>query len=122
MQEITQKEYIMLNWGIIGCGHIAHEFMRSISPLENAQVIACAASNDKRSKDFALKYAINANFDNYQSMLNQRNIHAVYIATTHNFHFDHIMMSLRSGKHVLCEKPLTLNEQNEYKKSTKSCI
>lgn len=98
-----------INWAVLGCGHIAKTFMQSIQKVENANVVACAASNTERAQQFAQDYNIETAFGDYNSMLAERNIRAVYIATTHNFHFEQIIMCLQHGKHVLCEKPLTLN-------------
>jgi predicted dehydrogenase len=98
-----------INWAVLGCGHIAKTFMASVQHVKQAQVVACAASNADRAQSFAQSFNIPAHFGDYLSMLHQRNVHAVYIATTHNFHFEHIMLCLKMGKHVLCEKPLTLN-------------
>lgn len=100
-----------IRWGVLGCGHIANTFMRSIDTVQDTSVIACAARDENRAKAFANKYEIANAYANYQDMLEQREINLVYIATTHNFHFEHIMMCLKMGKHVLCEKPLCLNTQ-----------
>lgn len=98
-----------INWAVLGCGHIAKTFMAGANNVSQAEVVACAASDASRAQAFAKQFEIPQHFGSYQDMLQQRSIHVVYIATTHNFHFDHIMMCLRYGKHVLCEKPLTLN-------------
>ncbi len=98
-----------IKWGVLGCGHISNTFMTSINAVEKADVIACAARDEERAAFFAKKYGIKDSYGSYHDMLADRSIHAVYIATTHNFHFEHIMLCLRNGKHVLCEKPLTLN-------------
>ena len=42
-------------------------------------------------------------------MLQQEDIDAVYIATTHNFHYDNAMLCLAYNKHLLIEKPMTIN-------------
>ena len=42
-------------------------------------------------------------------MLADPEVDAVYIATLHPFHLEWIVKSVRAGKHVLCEKPLTMN-------------
>ena len=99
----------VINWAVLGCGHIAKTFMAGIASVSHANLVACAASDAGRAKAFAETFAIEAHFGDYSAMLNERSVHAVYIATTHNFHFEHIMMCLQHGKHVLCEKPLTLN-------------
>jgi predicted dehydrogenase len=100
-----------INWSVLGCGHIAKTFMAGIKSVSQAEVVACAASDATRAESFAKEFDIPSHFGDYLSMLHERNIHAVYIATTHNFHFEHIMLCLKNGKHVLCEKPLTLNAE-----------
>lgn len=98
-----------INWAVLGCGKIASTFMSGIKSVSHAKVVACAASDADRAKAFSDQFNIPQHFGSYQDMLQERSVYAVYVATTHNFHFDHIMMCLRNGKHVLCEKPLTLN-------------
>ena len=100
-----------INWAVLGCGDIAKTFMSGANNVSHANVIACASSDATRAKAFAEQFGIAQHFGSYQEMLQERSIHAVYVATTHNFHFDNILMCLRSGKHVLCEKPLTLNAE-----------
>jgi predicted dehydrogenase len=103
-----QKQNEVL-WGVMGCGHIAKTFMQSMKAVKGAKVQACAARHIARAKAFAHDHSIEEHYGNYADMLSQRAIHAVYIASTHNFHFEQIMLCLKHGKHVLCEKPLTLN-------------
>lgn len=100
-----------IHWAVLGCGQIAQTFMQSVAKVRHAKVVACAASNEVRAKLFAREYDIVEYYDSYQTMLNAANIDAVYIATTHNFHYEQIILCLNHGKHVLCEKPLTLNAQ-----------
>ena len=98
-----------INWAVLGCGHIASTFMSSMASVDSASVVACAAGSKERAQAFASTHSIPHHFGSYQEMLQQRSINAVYIATTHNFHFEQIKLCLHHGKHVLCEKPLTLN-------------
>lgn len=107
--DIRQRTSPNINWAVLGCGHIAKTFMAGINRVDNAHVIACAASDINRSATFAQVHNIETHYGDYASMLAQDTIQVVYIATTHNFHFEHIMLCLRHGKHVLCEKPITLN-------------
>jgi predicted dehydrogenase len=100
-----------INWAVLGCGHIAKTFMSGANNVSHAHVMACASSDADRAKAFAEQFGIAQHFGSYQEMLQERSIHAVYVATTHNFHFENILMCLRNGKHVLCEKPLTLNAE-----------
>ncbi len=98
-----------IKWAILGCGHIANTFVSSMSHVQDAEIVSCASSDYQRAKDFAQRSKIPHYFDSYNEMLQKREIDAVYIATTHNFHNEQIEMCLRHGKHVLCEKPLVLN-------------
>ncbi len=96
-------------WGMIGCGHIAKTFAKSFVASSGGLLYACAASDKSRADAFALEHSIDKVHADYQALVNDSNIDAVYVATTHNFHFEHIMLCLAHNKHVLCEKPLTVN-------------
>lgn len=50
-----------------------------------------------------------AKYDSYRSMVAEKNVDVVYVATPHSHHFQHVMLALEFEKHVLCEKPLTVN-------------
>ncbi|WP_395338263.1 Gfo/Idh/MocA family protein [Ningiella sp. W23] len=98
-----------IRWGMIGCGHIAETFVKSFRAVSNAELCACAASDVERAKAFATEYNIEHVHQSYSALVDDESIDVVYIATTHNFHFEHIMLCLAHNKHVLCEKPLTVN-------------
>jgi predicted dehydrogenase len=55
-------------------------------------------------------YQIDACID-YQDLAGRTDIDVIYIATTHNYHFENALLALGSGKHVLVEKPFTVNAQ-----------
>lgn len=48
-------------------------------------------------------------YGSYDELLKDPNVDIVYIATPHSHHFEHAKITLEAGKHVLCEKPLTVN-------------
>ncbi|MDO7084786.1 Gfo/Idh/MocA family oxidoreductase [Pseudocolwellia sp. AS88] len=100
-----------IHWGVIGCGNIAHQFARGIKKLDNCSIVAGASLTTGRAESFAKTHQIQSSYTNYQSLVNDPNVHAVYIATTHNFHFENIKLCLEKGKHVLCEKPFTINAE-----------
>lgn len=100
-----------VKWGIIGCGGIAVTFVNSFRNTHGGRLIACAASLQARAETFAQTHNIEKVHENYLALVSDSDIDAVYIATTHNFHFEHIMLCLTHNKHVLCEKPLTVNAQ-----------
>lgn len=108
----------MIRFGIIGAGNIARKFRNAVSQIQEAEVIAVASKDSKRAKYWAQEEDVPAYFGNYEKMLQEPSIDAVYIATTNNFHYENIMLCLHAGKHVLCEKPLAMT-YDEAQKVTK---
>lgn len=98
-----------IQWGIIGCGGIAVKFVNSQRVLNNGKVVACASRTPGKAYEFSEKHGIERYFETYESMLADSAVDAVYVATTHNFHYENVKLCLESGKHVLCEKPMTVN-------------
>jgi len=99
-----------VNWGIIGCGNIAHTFAKSIAHCANAQLIGAASTSEQRANEFATHYSIKG-YESYQALMQCPNIDAIYIANTHDQHFQSIAQCLMHNKHVLSEKPITVNAQ-----------
>ncbi len=99
-----------IQFGIIGPGRIAdRRFCEGIGLVEEAHLLAVASKSYDRAAAFAQKHGISKAFGSYEEMLADPEIEAVYIATTHNFHYENIMLCLQYGKHVLCEKSMMTN-------------
>lgn len=103
------KKTNIVRWGIIGCGNIANKFADDILHVENTYITACSSKNRDRACEFAQKHNIENYYDSYEDMLRSDMVDAVYIATTHNFHYENAMLCLKYNKHVLCEKIFTVN-------------
>jgi len=103
------------NWGILGCGHIAGQFATSISIIPNTSLKAVASRSLERADKFAQKFNAEKSYDSYEQLACDQEVDAIYIATTHNSHFENTMLCLKNNKAVLCEKPLTVNA-NEAKR------
>lgn len=99
-----------IKWGILGCGKIAHKFASDLSLSNTGILYACASRNDKQAEEFAKKYHAEVYFDNYISLAKCAEVDVIYIATPHSFHHDQAILCLSNKKHVLCEKPMGLNE------------
>ncbi|MEG3758065.1 Gfo/Idh/MocA family oxidoreductase [Pseudoalteromonas carrageenovora] len=99
-----------VNWGIIGCGNIAHTFAKSIAHCADAQLIGAASTSLQRANEFATHYSIKG-YESYQALMQCPNIDAIYIANTHEQHFKSVAQCLTHNKHVLSEKPITVNAQ-----------
>lgn len=98
-----------INWGIIGCGWIANMFAESAAVVDGVQVIAAASNTPGRAEAFAKKHSIPNVYTDYAGLLNNAEVDAVYVATTHNFHYQNVKQVLEANKPVLCEKPFTVN-------------
>lgn len=98
-----------MNWGIIGCGWIAANFAESIAVLDGAKLLACASKTESRAKAFAEANNVEQWYANYDELLADDQVEIVYVATTHNFHYENVIQCLEAGKHVLCEKAFTIN-------------
>lgn len=96
-----------VNWGIISTARIANTFAADIAQCANSHLYAVASRNSKSAEEFAVRHRIPKAFGSYESMLEDPNIDAVYVATPHSLHCDNVMQALKAGKHVLCEKPAT---------------
>ncbi|WP_394494794.1 Gfo/Idh/MocA family protein [Shewanella sp. ENK2] len=100
-----------LNWGIIGAGRIAHQFAADMVTVANSQLYAVAARDETRAQAFAEQHQADVAYGDYQQLFNDDNVDAVYIATPHNLHFEQAKAAMLAGKSVLCEKPITVSQQ-----------
>lgn len=98
-----------IKWGILGAGWIADKFVDDFKLVDNGEVIAVAARDISRAKSFGKKFGIQKVYGNYNDLIHDSEVDIIYIATTHNFHFEHSKACIENGKAVLCEKPATVN-------------
>ena len=101
----------MVRFGIVGAGDIAHVFAQDIKHVKEAKLVGIASRSLEKAKAFQEKYDIPLAFEGYASMAESDEIDAVYIATPHSFHREQSLLFMTHNKHVLCEKPITVNEQ-----------
>ncbi|MGD2027004.1 MAG: Gfo/Idh/MocA family oxidoreductase [Anaerolineales bacterium] len=94
-------------WGIIGPGRIARQFAEDVQVTEDSEIAAVASRSG--DSEFVNTYQVPKVFDSYQSLVEDPEVDAVYIATPHRFHYENARLCLEAGKPVLCEKPLTVN-------------
>src|SRR5688500_10760399 len=73
-------------------------------------MVNVAGSSPARARSFAERFSLARWSAGIAQLLADRDVDAVYIATPHPLHEQHALNSIAAGKHVLCEKPLTLDE------------
>ncbi|CAG8042771.1 unnamed protein product [Penicillium salamii] len=106
-----------LKWGIIGTGLISSWFVGDlVLPREDKQanhiIQAIGSSSKQKAEDFIQKFAPESTataYGSYESVYSDPEVDIVYIGTPHAFHKQACLAAIAQGKHVLCEKPFTLN-------------
>lgn len=99
-----------VKWGIIGLGDIAHGFAQAFES-QNAELAAVASRSLEKAQSFAEKYQIPNAYGSYQDLYDNDEIDIVYIATPNSHHAKHMKQVLEAGKHVFCEKAITVNKK-----------
>lgn len=98
------------NWVSLGCGVIANQLAAAMQQ-EGRSLYGIANRTYSKAKDFAEKYHVTKVYKNIQDVFTDENVDIIYISTPHNTHIQYLKEALRHGKHVLCEKSITLNSQ-----------
>ena len=99
----------MLKIGIVGTGNIANMHMAGWKELKNAKVVLACDVDAERAKKFAQQYAIPEFTGDALALFKRKDIDAVDICTPNLQHYTLSLAAMKSGKHVLCEKPLAMN-------------
>ena len=100
-----------MKWGILATGTIAAKFAKTVAQMcsDNEKIVAVGSRDEKRAQEFANTYGIEKAYGSYEELTADSEVEAVYIATPNSMHFRNAMLCLNTGKHVLCEKPFTIN-------------
>jgi predicted dehydrogenase len=100
----------VVRWGIVGAGRIAQRFAQSLAFVPGAELGALWSRRAEATEAFAREYggAVCVPCASLDALLDS-DIDAVYIATLQDSHAQYAHAALRAGRHVLCEKPATIN-------------
>ena len=101
----------MINVAVAGIGSWGKNVVRNFEEIETANLVACYDSNDTALTWVRQRYPGVRVTGEYEKILSQEDIDAVIIVTPASTHFDLAKKALEAEKHVLIEKPLTLNSQ-----------
>ena len=99
------KEY---RWASFGCGVIANQLAAAMQK-QGRNLYAIANRTHSKAVEFAEKYGVTKVYDNMEDVFTDDEVDIIYISTPHNTHMPYLRKALESGKHVLCEKAITLN-------------
>ena len=95
-------------WGILATGKIARTFARDLALVPDAELVAVGSRRLASAEAFAAEHGGTA-YGSYEELVADPAVDVVYVASPHALHLDHARLALEAGKHVLCEKPLTLD-------------
>lgn len=101
-----------MKFGVIGFGNIARKFVRSIEHTTEGQVIAIASRSISLDDPYLIAHPKVKVYHDYEMMLDNQEVEAVYIALPHLYHKEWIIKAIKCHKAVLSEKPLVLNSQD----------
>ena len=96
------------NWATLGCGVIANQLAEAMISRGDS-LYSVANRTHEKALEFAEKYGIKKVYDKIEDVFDDENVDIIYISTPHNTHIEYLRKALKAGKHVLCEKSITLN-------------
>ena len=102
-----------MNWGILATGTIANKFATTVNAMaaEGERLAAVGSRRAESAKAFAAQYNIPHWYASYEELAADPALDAIYIATPNALHYENCKLCLEHSKHVLCEKPFTINAE-----------
>ena len=103
-----------LNVAIIGMGHWGPNYLRVLCGIRDVNVVAVADLNPAQWERVRVLYPNIVYSSDWQEIVQRKDVQAVVVATTTTAHYEVVKTALDSGKHVLCEKPLTASSAHAW--------
>ncbi len=97
----------IIRFAVVGTNFISDRLALAVKASTAAEIVAVYSRKLDTGRHFADKYGIKKVYSDYELMLADGDIDAVYVASPTVCHFEHARAALLSGKHVLCEKKIT---------------
>ena len=98
-----------VRWGILGTGRIASTFVTDLRLTDSGVAVAVGSRSQGSADRFADEFGIASRHASYESLVADADVDVIYVAVPHPMHHDNAILALRAGKHVLVEKPFTMN-------------
>ena len=102
-----------LRWGYLGAGGIADTIATDFGHA-GLMIQAVATRDIARTNAFADKFNIPNRHPDYASLVADPEVDVIYISTVQTLHRDHALLAIEAGKHVLLEKPFTMNAKDAH--------
>lgn len=98
-----------LRWGILGTGGIARKFAEAVNASETGTLVGVGSRAQASADEFGAKYGSARNYGTYDTLLDDPQVDAIYISLPNHLHEEWTIRCARAGKHILCEKPFTVD-------------
>lgn len=98
-----------VKFAVIGTGGIAADFCEALSRSTRCEVVSALGSSPEKGAAFAQRFGLTRSAATLNELLSDREVDVVYVATPHPLHESQALACIEMGKHVLCEKPLTVD-------------
>jgi predicted dehydrogenase len=98
-----------VRFGVIGTGGIAGDFCEALGRSERCEVVSVVGSSPEKGAAFARRFGLSHSAASLSELLGDSGVDVVYVATPHPLHEAQALGCIEAGKHVLCEKPLTVD-------------
>lgn len=98
-----------LAWGILSTGRIAGVFAKGLAESKTGRLLAVGSRSRESAERFGDEFGAPKRYGSYEDLLADPEVQAIYIATPHPMHAEWAIKCAEAGKHILCEKPITLN-------------
>ena len=103
---------VKIRWGVLSTAKIGRKAVTpALQASHNGMVVAVASRDVEGAKAYAKAFGISSYYGDYEALLNDPDIDAIYIPLPNSLHKPWTLKALEADKHVLCEKPLGLNAQ-----------
>ncbi|MDR0931820.1 MAG: Gfo/Idh/MocA family oxidoreductase [Victivallales bacterium] len=98
-----------IRFATIGTNFVTTWLLDTAAQGSDLQYAATYSRSAARAREFAAKYKVESIYTDLNALACDPNIDAVYIASPNSLHFEQAALMLSHGKHVLCEKTITVN-------------
>ncbi|HFJ1913882.1 TPA: D-chiro-inositol-2-dehydrogenase IolG2 [Salmonella enterica] len=102
-----------LRCGVIGLGRVGKMHVENMYLLPQLDIICAADYFIEEMSDWLYSVNITSGYKNYQELLQRDDIEAVFIFTSTDMHEEIVTAAAQAGKHIFCEKPLSMNEDEQ---------
>ncbi len=109
MKEREEDAMQTLRWGIMGTGNIARTFAKGVRGSATGRLVAIGSRTQEAADTFGAEFEAANRHGSYAALVADPEVDAIYISLPNHLHAEWTIRCAEAGKHILCEKPFTVN-------------